>query len=119
MRVRIALAILIIGALVMGGAIIWLLRGGPVVAPSNEGLTAQPGDTVVNLTWQPASGARGYFIYRDNSATPLNPTPITDTRFQDIGLTNGRTYTYDIAAVNQDGQTGPRSTPITATPKSR
>jgi hypothetical protein len=88
-----------------------------MVRPSAEQVVAQPGDTVVDLTWQPIVGARGYFVFRDNSSIPLNPTPMTDTHFQDIGLTNGRTYTYAIAPVNQDGQSGPHSNPIQVTPK--
>jgi hypothetical protein len=88
-------------------------------APAVESLNTESADTVIRLSWQAVSGARGYFIYRDGNSNPLNPTSIADTRFEDIGLTNGRTYTYTVAAMNQDGQTGPRSAPIQAAPKSR
>ena len=86
--------------------------------PVSVQVIAQPGDTVVDLKWQPIAGARGYFVFRDGSSTPLNPTPIAETRFEDIGLTNGRTYAYAMAPMNQDGQTGSRSASIKATPKS-
>lgn len=82
-------------------------------------LRAEPADTVIRLSWQPVPGARGYFVFRDNSSTPLNPTPLAEARFEDIGLTNGRTYTYTVAAVNPDGQVGTPSAPIQAVPKSR
>lgn len=117
MRVKIAIAVIgLLALLVCVGAVgLVLLR--PMLSSSGE-LTAQPGDTVVDLKWQPIAGARGYLVFRDSSSTPLDPTPITETRFEDIGLTNGRTYTYAIAPVNQDGQTGARSGSIKATPKS-
>lgn len=82
-------------------------------------LKAEPADTVIRLSWQPVPGARGYFVFRDNSSTPLNPTPLAEARFEDIGLTNGRTYTYTVALVNPDGQMGAPSAPIQAMPKSR
>ena len=50
---------------------------------------------------------------------PLNPTPITETTYEDIGLTNGRPYTYPVAAADASGQAGPMSTPIEAAPKSK
>lgn len=79
---------------------------------------AESADTVIRLSWESVPGALGYFIYRDGQSTPLNPSFITETHFEDLGLTNGRAYTYTIAAVGQDGRAGPRSVPITATPKS-
>jgi len=82
-------------------------------------LRAEPADTVIRLSWQPVPGARGYFVFRDNSSTPLNPTPLAEARFEDIGLTNGRTYTYTVTAVNPDGQMSTPSAPIQAAPKSR
>jgi|GEM_PF-4089636 hypothetical protein len=117
MRVKIVIVVLsLLGLLVCAGAIGFVLLRSAIV-PSSVGLTAQPGDTIVDLQWQPIAGARGYFIFRDNGSLPLNPTPTTDTHWQDIGLTNGRTYTYTIAPVNQDGQAGPRSHPIQVTPR--
>jgi hypothetical protein len=82
-------------------------------------LEAESGDTVVHLSWQPVPGAQGYFIFRDNQSTPLNLAPIAATRFDDIGLTNGRTYRYTVAAVQAVGQLGVRSAPVEAVPASR
>jgi hypothetical protein len=81
-------------------------------------LTAQSGDTVVTLTWQPILNVRGYYIYRDDSQVPLNEQPLTGTTFEDIGLTNGRTYRYSVAAMDPNGEIGPRSAPTQATPHS-
>lgn len=81
-------------------------------------LKAEPGDTVVHLSWQPVRGAAGYFVFRDHSSIPLNPTPVPEARFEDIGLTNGQRYTYTVAPVDQAGQMGALSTPMQAMPKS-
>lgn len=117
MRVKIAIAVISLLALLVCAGVVGFVLLRPTLSSSGA-LTAQPGDTVVDLKWQPIAGARGYFVFRDGSSTPLNPTPIVETRFQDIGLTNGRTYTFTIAPVNQDGKTGSRSPSIQATPKS-
>lgn len=81
-------------------------------------LKADAADTVIHLSWQPLAGSRGYFVFRDGATTPLNSTAVADPRFDDIGLTNGRTYTYTVAAVGQGGQIGPRSALLQAIPKS-
>jgi len=95
----------------------------PGTAPSGDvsavvNLQAVPSDTVIQLSWQPVPGAGGYFVFRDNNSTPLNPTPIAEPQYEDIGLTNGRAYTYTVAAVTPDGQIGPPSAPIQAAPQS-
>jgi hypothetical protein len=72
--------------------------GGPSTGQTGPP-TAEAGDTVVTLTWQAAPGATGYFVYRDGARNPLNLKPITETRYQDIGLSDGRTYTYTVAPV--------------------
>ena len=81
------------------------------------GLSAEAQDTVIKLTWQAVPSASGYFVYRDGNAQPLNLRPIAETTFTDIGLTNDRTYTYTVAAVDSSNQPGPKSSPITASPK--
>lgn len=82
-------------------------------------LVAETGDTVITLAWQAVPDAKGYYVYRDGNANPLNPTPTTDTRYEDTGLTNGRTYSYTVAVVDQSGMIGLHSAEIQATPKSR
>ena len=90
--------------------------GGDALAVVN--LQAEPGDTVIRLSWQAVPEAGGYFVYRDHGSVPLHPTPIAEAHYEDIGLTNGRTYTYTVAAVTRDGQIGPPSAPIQAAPQS-
>ncbi len=95
------------------------VAGTPVATPvAGLGLSAQASDSVITLTWQPVAGARGYNVYRDGSSVPLNAVPLAETTYDDIGLTNGRTYTYTVIAVSQLGQLGVRSARIEVAPKS-
>ena len=80
-------------------------------------VTAEAQDTTISLSWTALSGASGYFVYRDGNANPLTVKPITTTHYLDIGLTNGRTYTYTVAPVSADGTAGARSRPVAAAPK--
>ena len=96
----------------------------PGVAPSvPRSLAANPNlQSGIGLTWQPpalqgSSAASGYRIYRaaagENAATLLaivgNVTSFTDT-----AVSNGASYTYQVAAVNGFGE-GPRTAPLAAT----
>ena len=111
----IALALL----LVVGTVIILNRGSGPTPTPEKQAaLTAQPADTTVTLTWQPLEGSSGYFVYRDRSDVPLNLTPITGTQYEDIGLTNGRAYTYTIAPAGEGMQAGKHSAEVTVSPRS-
>ena len=91
----------------------------PVALPGPAAfqVTARPADTQVQLTWPAVARARGYYVYRDGSATPLNATPIVEPQYSDIGLTNGRSHTYQVAAQDQAGIILARSATLSATPK--
>jgi hypothetical protein len=72
------------------------------LAPS--GLTAAPGNAVVNLSWTAPTGAVTYNVYRGTTTggegtTPL-ATGVTTTSFADTTVTNGTTYFYTVTAVN-------------------
>ncbi|MCE7949114.1 MAG: fibronectin type III domain-containing protein [Chloroflexi bacterium CFX4] len=81
------------------------------------GLSVETGNTVIRLTWQPVQGAVGYVVFRDDGERPLNAMAFPETTYLDIGLTNGRTYRYTIAAVNANGEISERSQPISAAPR--
>ncbi len=90
----------------------------PPTAPSN--LRATPGDTVVDLTWDPATdrnGISGYYVLRAATSggpyTVLNPLPITDTSYRDVGL-DSTTYYYRVYAVDGTGNVGPTSNEVSA-----
>lgn len=69
--------------------------------------------TQIKLSWSSASdsgsGIKGYNIYREGSATPLNTTPLTDTVFIDTGLEAGKTYTYQIEVIDNAGNKSERT----------
>jgi hypothetical protein len=95
--------------LVVGGGLFLLLQttsqsvsdAGPSGPNSAQvgAVKAEAGDTVVTLTWQPVGGASSYSVHRDGGRDPLNARPLTETRYTDIGLTNGRVYTYTVAPI--------------------
>ncbi len=90
------------------------------------GLTATPGDSQVNLSWDGpgdsgASPVTGYNIYEgtssgDESSTPVNSSPVTGTSYTVTGLTDGTPYYFEVTAVNADGE-GPASGEASATPQ--
>ena len=108
--------------LAVGTVIILSQKSGPTPAQEKQStltaLTAQPADTLVTLTWQPIAGASGYFVYRDRSEMPLNSTPITGSQYEDIGLTNGRVYTYTVAPAGEGIEAGTHSAEVTVSPRS-
>ncbi len=87
-----------------------------------EALTAVGTDRQVDLSWEPPSsdGGRpieGYVIYFGESSSGLTLLDeVGDvTTYTHIGLTNGETYYYEVAAVNEAG-TGRRSNVESAVP---
>lgn len=69
------------------------------------GLTSLGGNAQVMLNWNASAGATSYQVKRSQtggSPFTLLGTP-SATSFTDVGLTNGTTYYYAIAAVNSAG----------------
>jgi fibronectin type 3 domain-containing protein len=88
--------------------------------PTN--LTVTPGNTTARLTWTPSSSGSptSYTIYRGTQSdgeanTPVGTVNGTTTTFTDTGLTNGKTYFYNIAANNSVG-VSPDSNEVSVTP---
>jgi predicted phage tail protein len=102
----------------------------PTAATTNpgppNGLAASPGNGKVTLSWTaPASdgGAAisGYEVYRGTSpggesGTPVNGSLVAGTSYAVTGLTNGTTYYFTVAAVNQAELQGAKSGEASATP---
>ncbi|MGD0817078.1 MAG: fibronectin type III domain-containing protein, partial [Methanomassiliicoccales archaeon] len=84
-------------------------------------ITATPSDSAISLSWTaPAdtggSSVSSYKIYRGTSATTLLfLVSVTQTSYQDTGLTNGQAYFYKISSVNTVGE-GLQSGAVSATP---
>ena len=73
-----------------------------VTAPAEPtGFTAVSGDGVVQLSWDANGEAdlEHYELFRDGVLVAT----LSDTAYDDTGLTNGITYTYELVAVDDDG----------------
>ena len=89
----------------------------PPPASAPTGLAAMGGEARVTLSWQPVSGATGYYIFRATAGV-WNPSPVavaTTTAYANTGLTNGTIYSYRLAAYNGGGS-GPQSPEVNAVP---
>ena len=81
-------------------------------------LIAAPGDARVTLTWTASSDAASYTVKRSTvQGGPYTAIQdgITDTSYDDTGLTNGTTYYYVVSAVNDTGESddsGEASAPL-------
>lgn len=84
-------------------------------APTN--LVATPGDKRITLTWNAASGATSYRVFRSTTPT-FGSTPLvtrTSRSYTNTGLTIGTTYYYRVVARNSSGDSPPSAT-VSATP---
>lgn len=85
-----------------------------LVPPTPVGLRATPGDGSVELEWQAAPAprrdevmAKGYNVYRGRepgiyAPNAINPSPLQETRFRDVGVQNETTYYYIVRSVAND-----------------
>ncbi|OAI50293.1 hypothetical protein AYO44_05765 [Planctomycetaceae bacterium SCGC AG-212-F19] len=87
----------------------------PPAAPTS--LTATLGNARVVLSWASSSGATTYDVYRGTASgnETLLKAGVTSTSFTDTGLTNGKTYYYEVRAINAAGQSA-LSSEVSATP---
>jgi hypothetical protein len=75
-------------------------------------------DGKLDLTWDPASdniGVVKYRVYRDGLR--LDDEPM-GTTYLDTGLNNSQSYTYQVSAMDLQGNEGPKSDTATGTPTS-
>ncbi len=84
-------------------------------------LTATAGNKQIDLKWSKVEGAEGYVVYLyDSSTLSFEPLTITSvTQYSHIGLKNGKTYTYMVAAyktINGKKYYGDYSLPVSAVP---
>ena len=111
-----------VNAVVGGGeaAMVWETPAARPSVPLN--LKAEPGDTLVMLTWEPPSDFGGshitHYEYRvDGSSGSWTGTGTTAPEATVTDLANGRQYEFEVRAVNAVGE-GPavsrRATPVAA-----
>jgi hypothetical protein len=89
----------------------------PLPAPAS--LSAAEGDGVVTLSWAGVSGASAYVVNRSQqNGGPYTAiaTGLSGTSYADSTVSNGTTYYYVVAAVDQNGP-GTNSVQVAATPK--
>jgi fibronectin type 3 domain-containing protein len=90
--------------------------GGGAAPAAPAGLAATGGNAQVNLTWNAASGATGYYVKRSTTsgAEAQIATPSTNS-YSDTTVTNGTKYFYVVSAYNTYGASG-NSSEVSATP---
>lgn len=90
----------------------------PPLAPS--AISASAGDGVIDISWNPVTGATGYNLYWGGSTgvTKQNGTRIADVSSPHslAGLTNGSPYYFIVSAENTMGE-GAASAEASATPQ--
>jgi len=86
-------------------------------------VTATAGNRQVTLDWQApldngGSPITGYQVYRGTSSNgETRLIMLGDVlTYNDTPLTNGQTYYYKVSAINSDGDEGPQSSEVWATP---
>ena len=110
-------------ALLVALAAIAVMTADRVLAQSDfppTGLIATAGNEAVCLAWDDGpESVLTYNVYRraasESLFTQVN-TGVTVSEFLDTGLTNGTTYSYEVAAVDAAPDESPRAGPVLATP---
>jgi len=86
----------------------------PPTVPEN--LTAEAVSyTEINLTWTESTdnvGVAGYFIYRDDMASPVD---VTSNSYSDAGLADSTQYCYQVSAFDASGNESEKSAQVCAT----
>jgi signal peptidase len=83
---------------------------GPPPAPHDVRAVGGPGS--VTVSWAAAPRAATYKVYRGPNVVGETP----ETSFSESGLASGLSYVYVVAAVDADGQEGPKSHTASASP---
>ena len=85
------------------------------VLPPNvpTGLVATPGDSFVDLTWNPVTlGIAGYRIFRNGTAVQ----DVTTTSWRNNGLQNGTAYTFTVVSIGALNKVSAQSPGVISTP---
>ena len=75
---------------------------------------------VVSLSWKAgtSSAAAGYYVYRATAAgggyTRLNSSVVTGTTYSDASVVSGDTYSYQVTAIDNNGQESVPCSPVSA-----
>ena len=66
----------------------------------------------VVLSWDAVTGAASYKVYQDSAALSTLPATLTATTYTLSGLTDGQSYTFEVAAVDGSNQEADKSTAV-------
>ena len=84
-------------------------------------LRATASNQRVDLTWEPSAATSptptAYRVYVFEEGQEFTNRTIENQTRASFLLTNGRTYAFQVAAIQADGTEGPRSDPVAATPR--
>jgi hypothetical protein len=83
----------------------------PDLPNTTTDLSANAGDGEVVLSWSSVDNATAYNVYRDDDL--IHTT--TSTNYTDTDVTNSVTYSYQVSAVNEEGESD-KSAAVQATP---
>ncbi len=91
----------------------------PISAPQNLETLGLPGSVELDWEapqWDGGSDLNEYRVWRDGA---LHATvPAEDTTFTDDDVSAGESYMYEVSAVNEAGDEGPRAGPVAGAPTS-
>jgi fibronectin type 3 domain-containing protein len=98
-----------------------------VIAGAPANLTAESGNSEVALTWDAATDATTYSVYRSTDPTAIisgDPvsSDVSETNYTDTSVSNGITYYYKVTAVaDVEGEpsNGVEVTPFSEPPTTR
>lgn len=93
----------------------FLVGTAPALQPPAGLLVASTTSNSVSLSWNAASGASGYNVYRNG--TRVNASPVTATSYTDGSLAASTTYSYQVSSTGSSGESA-LSSVVSATTKS-
>jgi hypothetical protein len=96
------------GSTLQGRSAVYLAARGPTNAPAN--LRANPrGPTVAILEWDRSRDAAAYLVTRTPAAWSGPARVVSGSRLEDLGLSGGRQYDYEVCPVDARDVPGPCS----------
>jgi fibronectin type 3 domain-containing protein len=100
----------------------WLVQDDTEAPAAPTGLNAQAGEGIVQLDWNDNSepDLAGYNIYRSTTSgsgfAKLNSSPLADSAYTDIQVSNGTRYYYVVTAVDTSSNESLCSAEVSAMP---
>jgi poly(3-hydroxybutyrate) depolymerase len=91
----------------------FLVGSAPALQPPSGLAVGSTTASSVSLSWNAASGATGYNVYRNGAK--VTPTPVTSTSFTDTGLAASTSYSYKVSSTGNGGVESALSAPVTGT----